>query len=225
MKIKEHIKNILDHMYVFINRLRLKNHGFSLFANDCIGGVITHNVGEPFNSPTVNLFFESPEGYLLFLEHLKEYSGIPVEYLRTVEAEDLGHSYPVGFLPFQGREDIIIHFMHYKSFYEASKAWERRCARIRYDNSFAIIHFHEWNDDMKKLLKRFASLPLKGKLAIAYRGTMPVDESMGMGGYELFIHSKVKEYSPGILLKWKNRLRKRWIDDFDYVGWLNGSRH
>ena len=58
MNIKEQIKNSLDHIYVFINRLRLKNHGFSLFANDCIGGVMTHNVGEPFNSPTVNLFFE-----------------------------------------------------------------------------------------------------------------------------------------------------------------------
>lgn len=36
-------------------RSKLKNHDFTIISNTCVGGVITHYVGEQFRSPTVNL--------------------------------------------------------------------------------------------------------------------------------------------------------------------------
>lgn len=37
-------------------RRELKNHDFSILCNNCNGGVISHDLGLRFNSPTVNLF-------------------------------------------------------------------------------------------------------------------------------------------------------------------------
>ena len=36
-------------------RRKLQNHDFSILCNRCIGGVVSHAVGEQFRSPTVNL--------------------------------------------------------------------------------------------------------------------------------------------------------------------------
>lgn len=38
-------------------RRRLHAAPFSLLCNNCTGGMILHDLGLPFNSPTVNLFF------------------------------------------------------------------------------------------------------------------------------------------------------------------------
>ena len=75
------------------------------------------------------------------------------------------------------------------------------------------------DDKMVELIKRFAALPFKGKLLICYPGI--VFDEIYKTGISLFIHPDIKEYSPGVLLHWKNRLYRRWIDDFDYVKFLN----
>ena len=82
------------------------------------GGVILHELGERFNSPTVNLFFKA-EDYLKFLENLDYYLK---QALVEVESEK---NYPVAKL-----DDITIYFMHYSSFDEAKTTWQKRVARI-----------------------------------------------------------------------------------------------
>lgn len=44
---------------VIIPRLRkeLQNHDFTIICNNCTGGIISHDLGCEFKSPTVNLFF------------------------------------------------------------------------------------------------------------------------------------------------------------------------
>lgn len=54
-------------------RKRLKNNEFSIISNDCTGGVIYHDLGLRFTSPTINLFFEPYEDYLYFLSNIKDY--------------------------------------------------------------------------------------------------------------------------------------------------------
>ena len=39
-----------------IERKRLKKQSFSIISNTCIGGVICHDLGLPFLSPTINLY-------------------------------------------------------------------------------------------------------------------------------------------------------------------------
>ena len=46
-----------------------RNYNFTLISRDCIGGVVYNQLGLPFFSPTINLFF-SPADFNLFCLHL-----------------------------------------------------------------------------------------------------------------------------------------------------------
>lgn len=43
------------------NRKRLNNEKFSIISSNCVGGVISHELGKQFNSPAVNLFFKNED--------------------------------------------------------------------------------------------------------------------------------------------------------------------
>ena len=111
-----------------------------------------------------------------------------MEHLRDEMMEDHGKAYPVGVLRSSEHGDVVIHFIHYKTFDEALDCWNRRCIRINYHNAFAILHFHEWDDKLPKLLERFAKLPKKAKLLVTYPDIIPTDY-IG-GGNSVFYSSR-----------------------------------
>lgn len=76
------------------------------------GGVILHELGLRFDTPTVNLWFES-EDYIKFLENMSDYLQYELVEIQT------DYSYPVGLL-----KDIKIYFQHYANFQEAKAKWE-----------------------------------------------------------------------------------------------------
>lgn len=52
----------------------LKAKEFTIFSNNYIGGVFTHDVGRRFNSPTVNLTLDG-HSFIKFLQNPKQYVG------------------------------------------------------------------------------------------------------------------------------------------------------
>lgn len=54
-----------------INRMGLHNSNFTIISNNCVGGIMYHDLGERFNSPTVNLMFHISD-FFTFLENLHE---------------------------------------------------------------------------------------------------------------------------------------------------------
>ncbi|MCF2652697.1 DUF1919 domain-containing protein [Anaeromassilibacillus senegalensis] len=107
----------------FIHRLRRQftaSEPISIIAQNCIGGVLYHDLGLEFSSPTVNLFFRGPD-FIRFVSNLKHY--MELEPVMT-----WGENYPIGYL-----EDVQIHFMHYATCSEARDAWNRRKCRINWD--------------------------------------------------------------------------------------------
>ena len=54
------------------NRARLTNPNPTVFASNCNGGVMTHDLGLQFRSPTVNLYIR-PKEYVRFLGNLQHY--------------------------------------------------------------------------------------------------------------------------------------------------------
>ncbi len=119
----------------------------SFISSNCAGGVISHDLGLPFCSPTVNLFFNA-EDYIRFAENLDHYLSC-----KLIECENQ-KSYPLGHL-----DDIEIHFLHYKTFTEAKEKWEKRLKRINKDNMVFIMT--DQNGCTKEHLNRF--LKLNGK--------------------------------------------------------------
>lgn len=98
----------------------------TLLSENCIGGVLYHDINQQFISPTINLFF-TPSDFIKFVNDLGY-------YLSLTPQIKMGKHYPIGVL-----DDIKIFFMHYTSCEEAFNKWEERKKRINYDKIFVIM--------------------------------------------------------------------------------------
>ena len=183
---------------------KLRNPDPTILANNCIGTFIYNNLGLKFNSPTVNLSMNSYD-FLAFAANLEG-------YLNAQLIEEESSSYPIGSLEYKGKK-ILIHFVHYESFDDARKKWYERAARINLQNTYVIM-----------------CVDYKHRKSMALFDKLPYEHKMYIGGRNLtrshcFVKSKPyskRKVKPGIILKYKSRYSaKRWMDDIDYVSFLN----
>ena len=189
----------------YFNRIRLKNRSFSLVTNNCVGGIISHDMHLQFRSPTINLFFENND-FIIFLEHLKYYLSLE---LMPVETD---RPYPVAVL--KGMYgDVRVFFMHYHSFEEAKDKWNARKERMDYDNLFVIMESQKCD---KSIVEKFDRLPYNHKAIITDRKYSDIKCSIAMkeGFYE-------KGYHNGKLLEYPKYGLRRYLDRFDYVSFFN----
>ena len=166
------------------------------------GGVILHELGLRFDTPTVNLWFES-EDYIKFLENMSDYLQYELVEIQT------DYSYPVGLL-----KDIKIYFQHYANFQEAKAKWEERIKRIHWDNLYIMMVQREGCDD--NMVARFNNLPYKHKVIFTAK-SYPDCQSA-------FCIPDSKEETGEVmdLCRYKSRFTgRRWLDEYDYVGFLN----
>ena len=126
---------------------------FSIFSNNCMGGVFYHDAGRQFTSPTINMAIDG-EDFIRFLENPQHYLGI--RKFEFVEYPDL--QYPVAHL-----DDIEIRFVHYKTQEECEEKWRSRAERIDWEHLF-IIGTDRDGLYKPELLNRFDKLPYKHKL-------------------------------------------------------------
>lgn len=184
-----------------IKRFRLKNETPTIIAENCNGTFIYHDLNLMFRSPTINLYF-SIKDFLKFVENLDYYSKCELR-----EIVDKEKDYPVGELG-----DIVINFMHYKNFEEAKKKWNERIKRINKDNMFIIMNERdgcEYTD-----LLRFDSLPFKNKVVFTHKNYPEIKSSFYIKGFEN------KGYINYLHL-YQGCFGKRYLDQFDYVKFLN----
>ena len=190
-------------------RKKLKNSDFSIIASDCFGGLVYHNLGQKFNSPTINLSFPQNDFYQ-FVLHLKEYLDTEL-----IEVEDNSVSYPVGSLTYHD-QTVRINFMHYKSFEEAKNKWNERKQRINFSNLYIIQTVAR--GITQEYLDQFSALPYPNKLLITHNNDFQCE---CMVTHDIF--SK-KNYENGEILRYKSMLStRRHMDDIDYVSFLNRS--
>ena len=79
---------------------RLTNLAPSILSLDCVGGVMAHDLRLRFNSPTVNLFFESCGDFIDYVADLRYYS--QAELCECPYAYEGARRYPVGMLKGNG---------------------------------------------------------------------------------------------------------------------------
>jgi len=140
-------------------RKELKNFDFTIIASNCWGGGIYEQLGLPYTTPTVGLFFFAP-CYIKFISALPENLVAELRFIDHSKYEvanqlRLENKYPIGFL----KNEIEIHFMHYKSQSEAFDKWTRRCKRVNPSNLF----FSFTDNEVCTLdeIKKFDALPHK----------------------------------------------------------------
>lgn len=120
-----------------------------------------------------------------------------------------GGAYPVGLI-----DDVRVYFMHYKSFLKAKAKWKERVKRINWDNLYIIMVEGEGCTD--EILKRFDALDYKHKVIFTAKSRPDIKSSYYIPG------SEVSENAVMDLCQYKSKFTgKRWLDDFDYVDFLN----
>ena len=187
--------------YIMRKRRKLKNFSPSIIASNCNGGIILHDLGLQFNTPTINLYFDSGD----FLKFLSDLSGYLEKELAEVECE---FDYPAGRLG-----DITIYFMHYPSFAEAKTKWDERKKRINMNNLFIMMT--DRNDCTYEQMREFDKLPYKNKVIFTHQPHQEIVSSVYVKGFE-------NDGEVGILSDWKPGFwKRRYIDDYDYVTFLN----
>lgn len=196
--------------YIKKQRKRLKNHDATIISSNCNGGVIASDLGMRFNSPFVNLFIKASD-YIKLLSDLKGYMELELCFVKEWDSLYGNVPYPTAYLG-----DVKIYFMHYDSEEVAKAAWNRRRARINWDNMYIL--FTDRSYCTQADLEAFDALPYEHKIVFTHLPHSEIKSSYYIRGYE-------GEEKVGLLSDWQDESNpvKKVYDQFDVVGWLNGE--
>lgn len=198
---------------------KLKTNDLTLISRDCIGGVLYHQLGLEFKSPTINLFL-SLDDFNWFCLHLKKYLKSDIS-----EYKNSGVNYPVGIIKpkciFRKLKPIKIGFMHYDSFDTAKDKWKSRKERINYKNILVInscCYETEIRDLNKDIINKWDK--------IKYPKVILTNEKHGFSD-EVVIKkpAECQEFAWLLYSPDKNDDSKRVFNDFDFVNFINKNCH
>lgn len=203
-QVKKRILHILQERINKKNRKRLISRADdrTIIANNCIGGFISHYLNLRFCSPTVNLYIH-PSDYIKMLQDFDKYfdSAAPITQVETDKPFPVGDIY-----------GCKIWFMHYADFDSAVQKWRERCKRINKNSLYIMMTDRDGCtiEDMKA----FDALPYKNKVIFTCKEHPDIASAFCVGGYE-------GKPSVGQMQESMNITGKRYIDQFDYVSFLN----
>ncbi len=117
---EEQVEKIVDDVKKIVNF-----NNVTIISQNCIGGVLYHDIEHEFLSPTINLFFYA-EDFIKFTTNIKK-------YLKKKLITKIENKIVIGQLG-----DVKIIFLHYDSEEQAQKKWNERVKRINYSKIFII---------------------------------------------------------------------------------------
>lgn len=203
MFIRDGIRNIEWMLYKRKRRKQLINSDFSIISSNCIGTFMYKDLGLPYLSPTINLSIGMND-FVKMAENLRWYMDQELIQAKTKE------EYPVGLLG-----DVKIRFIHYKTFEKAAQKWGERKKRINWDSLF--IAGTEKDGCTYETIRRFEQLPYKNKVIFTRVIYPEFPSAYYIKGFE-------EEKELGVITFFKEQfLKRRYLDDFDYVKFLNSS--
>ena len=208
-EVKRKFLSFCEWLYILQKKQKFKNKNVSIISNDCAAGVIYHRLNCRFNSPFINLYIE-PSDFIKLLNNFNEF--INGELLEDKTGK---HGFPVGILKAVSRCPCSIHiyFMHYKTFEEAKECWNRRKQRINYENSRIIFDITSHSDFILEN-KHIDILKKYNYIIFAKKG-----QCLCCNAKNIFTFKNI-DNKPGRIFNYKNGIKK-YIDDFDYVRFLN----
>lgn len=182
-------------------RKNLKNEDFTILASNCNGTFMYYDLNLPYLSPTINLSI-GMDDFVKMAGNLKWYMQQEITLSGGPEA------YPVGMLA-----DVRIQFVHYADFAEGVAQWNERKKRINWDNLFIVGT--QKDGCSYETLQKFDQLPYENKVVFTKTEYPEFQSACYMKGFEA-------EEELGVLTNYKEQFRlRRYLDDFDYVSFLN----
>ena len=203
--IREHVWQIIHERLCIRYRAQFTNHDVSIISMNCIGGILYHDLGIQFRSPTVNLFMRA-EDFVKFCENLGYY--LSIDEMKECKDPSIieGRQYPIAFLG-----DLTLFLVHYQTVKQAQEKWNDRKRRIDWNN---IVILNTDREGMTEaLMDRFEVLPYK-KVVFVHREDREHPSAVYIKGYE-------NQQSVGIITEHKGWRGLRPIDQFDWLSFLN----
>jgi uncharacterized protein (DUF1919 family) len=175
---------------------KVLSQDITILSNTCIAGIVYHDLGRQFISPTINLSIPVDQ-FIKFCASISRY--------RSAEMKDItqeaGRGYPVGLL-----EDVEVNFVHYKTFAEAKHIFFERFSRINL-KKIAIIAVAP-PKDAEKIVEEFEKLPYKNKVILVGEDMPQYPDAYHL--QSLNGKNDISSYCRGLG-------GKRYFDDFDVI--------
>ncbi len=183
-------------------RKALKNTAPTFLCPNCIGGILFHDLGLQFRSPTVNTMMKQRDFVKFVLD--------PDRYLAR-ELEFFDH--PEYDFPCAKLDDVTVHFTHYHTEAEAREKWKNRCARIDRENLFVFLT--ERDGLTEEEIRSLSGIRARGLVVFTAKSYPDIPYAL-----------QIPKYEPNGEVG--NILEKSWLDGsreyekyFDFVKWFN----
>lgn len=176
----------------------------SIICNNCLGGVMLHDLGLPFNSPTINTGIRNQKEFIFFVNHLDEIIDAPL-----VEISRSKYNVPAAMIDLRGQRIDVV-FTHYADFDTGYDKWKQRMKRLDLNKIVVLL---ESPDVSSEIIEAFSKI--KYKKAIVSK---PIDNAP-----EYYVPLDIYDnWHPGKILEYKSLFSlKRWMDEWDYISFLN----
>lgn len=201
-KIREKLRIQIDRN----NKKRLQNKDFSLFCSNCTAGIIYHDLGMKFLSPTINMYMEAKD-FIRFCGNLEEYTNCELEKIERTEL-----NYPV-----MKCKDITLFCVHYKDEKEVKMKWKERCKRINWNN-IVLMMVERDGCEMDDIIA-FDKLPIEKKVIFVHKDMPEIKSAIYIPGTEL--SDEDGDYVGDMTAYLGKMTGKRNIDKFDYIKFIN----
>ena len=208
MSLKNTVKKLLEERNPLVilrrNKMRkaLENTAASFLCPNCIGGILFHDLGLQFRSPTVNTMMTQRD-FVKFALDLDRYLALDLEFFDHPE-----HPFPCAKLG-----DVTVHFTHYHTREEAEEKWKSRSARLDRENLFVFAT--ERDGLTEEDIRALAKLNVRGLVVFTSKPYPDIPYALQIPKYE----------SDGEV---GNILAKSWLNGsreyekyFDFVKWFN----
>ena len=208
MDVKKLVKDLLYSCNPLAVRRRkrmrrdLTNYTPSLLCPNCLGGILFHDLGLQFRSPTVNLMMKQTD-FVKFALKTAHYLQQELVFFKNPD-----YSCPCAWL-----DDITIHFTHYTTPEEAAEKWHERKSRIDWDNLFIFVI--ERDGLTREEILSLRELKVRGLVVFTAHHYPDIP-------YALHIPECEANGEVGNILEksWKDESRK-YEQYFDFIKWFN----
>lgn len=194
--------NIVDICRKKLMRKRIKNLTPTFLTPNCMGGLLFHDLGLRFCSPTVNTMLYQTD-FVKFVIGLDDYLSYELEFFNHPE-----YTFPCAHLG-----DITIHFTHYKTEEEARSKWLERSKRIDKENIFVTCA--ERDGLTKEDILKLGNIKVRGLMVFTYNDYPDIPYAVQIKKY------KNQGEVGNVLRKTVINGAREYEQYFDFVKWFN----
>ncbi len=175
-----------------------------ILATSCMGGILYHDIGKPFDSPTINLTIAGMD--FIKLCNNPEFYMNQIPTLREVSSQ----GYPIADVA-----GLRVNGVHYKDIEDFKDKWLRRCKRFLENNDAEILVIaSDAQIRTEEEIEAFRALPYR-KVCFTVKKDLPYEEFVYVSGYE-------GQDTVGDLTRYRGIMGKRVFEKyFDFVKWIN----